>query len=295
LKNDLNPPVRIVRLRSHLKIGFHISIAKGFDWARQEAHRLHCDVLQLFVKNPRAWSEREWKPEERARFQRLSKEVMVFAHLSYLPNLARAKENALHMRAFVHEVESCIHLGIGSIVVHCGSSPAGGEETATAIGHAVDRVLQDYPISIVLENASGQGNSYGRTIGELARVFETVRCRDRLALCLDTAHLFQAGYNVRRRKTWDAIFGEVDRRLGKNKVALLHLNDSKTALDSKIDRHWHIGKGKIGLTAFRSILMDQRIASIPGVMETPKTGNMDEVNMGIVRSLLSPLVPGSSS
>jgi deoxyribonuclease IV len=116
-----------------------------------------------------------------------------------------------------------------------------------------------------------------------------------VSLCLDTAHIFEAGYDVRSRVAWKRILREARDHLGPEALGFFHLNDSKTPLGSNVDRHWHIGQGKIGLSAFRYLLNEQKFAHLGGVMETPKMGNMDDVNMKVMRSLLSPLVPGPFS
>jgi apurinic endonuclease APN1 len=137
---------------------------------------------------------------------------------------------------------------------------------------------------------AGQGNSIGKDFAELSQIFEGISAKERVSLCLDTAHLFASGYDVRRGETWQDIIDEVEERFGRDKIGFFHLNDSKTDLGSKVDRHWHIGKGRIGLGAFKIILNNSRFKNIMGVMETPKGDNMDEENMKVMRSLLSPLV-----
>lgn len=271
-----------------------MSISKGFDRAMAEAARLGCEVVQIFVKNPRSWEKKTWKEEDIQSFRRMHSRIPVFAHLSYLPNLAKIDVDARHLDGFSHEVELCLQLGIDSLVVHCGSRiqrEQGLEMTASAI----NGVLREHDIRILLENGSGQGNGIGAEVTDLARIFELVTDRDRVFLAVDTAHLFQTGYDIRFKKTWNALLSEVSRYFGVNKIGLFHLNDSKTPLASRVDRHWHIGKGCIGLAAFRFLLNDKRFAHLPGVMETPKMGKMDEENMKTMRSLLSPLVPRPSS
>jgi deoxyribonuclease IV len=278
-----------------LQIGFHLSISKGFDWTLKEAQRLQCNTVQVFVKNPRSWKKRELTDEEVEQFSLLAAEIPVAAHLSYLPNIAKTDEDESHMKGFMHEAMLCSQLGIDRIVVHCGSRKDRIKGIKFA-AQAIDRVLDEYSgLSVLLENAAGQGSSLGRDISELGAIFAMVRNTDRMFLCLDTAHLFEAGYDIRKKKTLDEIVSAIDRDFGENKVQLFHINDSKTPLGSNVDRHWHIGKGEIGLGAFKYILNNKRFAHLSGIMETPKMGNMDEENMRTVRSLLSPLMPGSFS
>jgi len=276
------------------KIGFHISIAGGFDEARREAKRLRCEVVQIFVKNPRSWAQKSWRDEEVEAFKRLSSEIPVFAHLSYLPNLAKIDGDERHMKGFIHEVRLCCELGIPAIVVHCGSREEKEKGIAMA-AQAVNRVLEGFDIQVLLENASGQGSSIGRNVDELAGIYGGIARKDKVFLCLDTAHLLQSGYDIRRKSVWNGLIGDIEGGIGKGKIMFFHLNDSSTAAGSRVDRHWHIGKGELGIEFFRLLLNDKRFAHLAGVMETPKMGKMDIRNMKVMRSLLSPLMSRSSS
>jgi len=277
-----------------MRIGFHLPIAKGFDHTLGEARRIGCEVVQIFVKNPRSWVEKHWADKDFEAFGRLSADLPVVAHLSYLPNIARSDEEPRNLAAFLHEARLAAELGIERMVVHCGSreSISRGIEVAAM---SVAEVLQRCSITVLLENAAGQGKALGRSVDELARVFETVGDRERVGFCLDTAHLFEAGYDVRRRPTWEAVMAELEARCGSGSLGFFHLNDSKTALGSAIDRHWHIGAGEIGAGCFRYLVNEKKLAHLGGVMETPKMGNMDEENMKTMKKLLSPLVSSPSS
>ena len=247
------------------------------------------------MKNPRSWKEKEWKDEDLDQFKMLAEEVPVSAHLSYLPNIAKTDEDERHIKGFMHEAELCTQLGIGHITVHCGSRKDRAKGINMA-AWAINMVLEKYSeLSILLENAAGQGDSLGRNIPELAAIFAKVKNRDRIFLCLDTAHLFESGYDIRTIETWDLIMLDISRDFGEDKVLLFHINDSRTRLGSNIDRHWHVGKGEIGIDAFKLIVNNKSFAHLSGVMETPKVGKMDEENMRVMRSLLSPLMPRSFS
>jgi apurinic endonuclease APN1 len=277
-----------------MKIGFHVSIAKGFDDALKGAKALGCEVVQVFVKNPRSWERRELSDADHAAFGRLSAELPVFAHLSYLPNLAKIDGDGRNLEGLLHEAALCERLGIASLVVHPGSHPdrlAGARMTA----EAVDRVHDRHDVTILIENTAGQGNVLGRDIEELARIYEGVSNKEKTLFCIDTAHLFESGCDIRKKGVWTGFLDEFERTLGPGRIGLFHLNDSKAAAGSHADRHWHIGQGEIGLKFFRMLVRDKRFAHLGGIMETPKMGNMDEVNMEVMRSLLPPLVPRSSS
>jgi apurinic endonuclease APN1 len=277
-----------------MHIGFHLQIAKGFEHARHEAERLKCEVAQIFVKNPRSWAEKSWSDRDRAAFARLSADLPVVGHLSYLPNIARSDEEPRNMRGLLHEAELCADLAIQQLVVHCGSRES-IEKGVDSVARSVGEVLEKYPISVLLENAAGQGNVIGKNIAELIAICERIGSPDRVGFCLDTAHLFESGYDVRRRSTWEEIIGQLGERCGPESIRFFHLNDSRTGLGSMVDRHWHIGKGEIGLECFRFLLSSKDLAHLGGVMETPKMGKMDEENMKTMRSLLPSLVSGPSS
>jgi len=277
-----------------MKIGFHISIAKGFDWTLEEANRLGCEVIQIFLRNPRSWRRKTWDDNDRRSFRDLSKSMPVFAHLTYLPNLAKIDEDDVHINGLVHEVELCEDLGINKIIVHCGSRQ-NRDKGIDMVSKAINYVTSKYRINILIENSAGQGNSIGKNIAELSKIFEKVENKKRVSLCLDTAHLFASGYDIRSPEAWKTLTSEIEDRFGLNKIGFFHLNDSKTDLGSRVDRHWHIGRGSIGVDAFKNILKDIRFKNLKGVMETPKVENMDEENMKVMRSLLSSLVSRPSS
>jgi deoxyribonuclease IV len=277
-----------------MHIGFHLPIGKGLEHAYREAEHLGCEVVQVFLKNPRGWAQKVWTDRDHEVFDRLFRDLPVVAHLSYLPNIAKADEEPKNRNGLLHEAELCAGLGIARMVVHCGSraDTRKGIETAA---WSVKEVLDRYPISLLLENSAGQGNVIGKNMEELAQIFEAIGDADRVGFCLDTAHLFESGYDVRRRPVWKSITDGLERRCGQGCIRFFHLNDSKTPLGSNVDRHWHIGKGEIGLRCFRYLINEKRFAHLGGVMETPKMGNMDEENMKTMKSLLSPLVSGSLS
>lgn len=277
-----------------MKIGFHLPIAKGFNHTRKEATRLGCEVAQIFVKNPRSWAKKTWADRDLEAFRELSAQLPVFAHLSYLPNIARCDEEPRNKSGLLHEAELCTQLGIGHLIVHCGSRE-NLEKGIDVTARCVEEVVTRFDLSVLLEGAAGQGSAVGKNLDELARIYERIDAPERTGFCLDTAHLFQAGYDVRRKSAWDDIMNDLDGRLGPGSIKFFHLNDSKTPLGSAVDRHWHIGQGEIGLECFRFLVNEKRLAHLGGVMETPKMGKMDEENMKTMRSLLSPLVSGSFS
>ena len=197
------------------------------------------------------------------------------------------------MEGFLHETSLAAELGIKYLVIHCGSNPD-QEKGVEVAARAIDQALDRFDISILLENAAGQGNTLGRNIPALGRIYRAVQQKEKVYVCLDTAHIYQSGYDIRQRKTWLRIVREIDEHFD-GRLLFFHLNDSKTPLDSNSDRHWHIGQGQIGLKAFKLLFKVQKFAHLAGVMETPKVGDMDYENMRVMRSLLSPLMSRSSS
>jgi deoxyribonuclease IV len=277
-----------------MKLGFHISISGGFDAALEGALKLGCEAIQIFVKNPRSWSERELADRDIEAFGRLSAVLPVYAHLSYLPNLAKIDDDERSLKGLLHEASLCARLGIRYLVAHPGSHPdksRGAQMTAMA----VNTVHDNYDLTVLIENTAGQGSALGADIAEMARLYEGIKNKEKALFCIDTAHLFQSGYVITAKNGWNDFLREFDRMLGIEKIGFFHLNDSKSPVGARVDRHWHIGEGEIGLKFFKQLLKDKRFAHLAGVMETPKMGNMDEVNMKVMRSLLPTLVPRSPS
>jgi deoxyribonuclease IV len=276
-----------------VRIGFHLPISKGFNVLYREAVRLQCEVVQIFVKNPRSWVAKTWTDKDREAFRQFDN-LPVVAHLSYLPNIARADEESRNLAALVHEAGLCSDLGIDRMIVHCGSRDNTRKGIMAAAG-CIEKVLEGSGITLLLENSAGQGNGIGSTVNELIDIWVAVGEKERLGFCLDSAHLFQAGYDVRDKDIWISIFDQIENQCATNAIKLFHLNDSKTSLGGGVDRHWHIGQGAIGLDCFQFLMNDKRLAHLEGVMETPKMGNMDEENMKTMRSLLSSLVSSPPS
>jgi len=277
-----------------MRIGFHISIARGFEWTLKEANRLGCEVIQIFLKNPRSWKKKTWTDNDFEAFQKLIYEIPVFAHLTYLPNLAKIDENEKNIKGLMHEVELCVNLGLNAMIVHCGAHHE-KLKGMKMVANAINRVISEYGINIYMENSAGQGHSLGSTFEELSIIYEKIEEKKKVFLCIDTAHLFASGYDIRTPESWQRVVTHIYKLFGENKIGFFHLNDSKADFASRIDRHWHIGKGKIGTDAFKVILNDMRFKNLKGVMETPMNDKMDEENMKVIRSLLSPLMPGPSS
>ena len=218
----------------------------------------------------------------------------VFGHTGYLINLAAppSENRDRSLKSLVQEIRLAAELGLPFLVLHPGAHLGAGEEAGLdQVVAGLDEVLgvtRDCPVRIALENTAGQGTCLGSQIEHLAAVFDRVKRPERLGLCLDTAHFFAAGYDIRTPKGWNAAIRRVQVLIGLKQVLAFHLNDSKTDLGSRVDRHAHIGQGKIGKEAFRSIVNDARFKKRPGCLETPKSESLKEdiENLVTLRSLV---------
>ncbi len=257
--------------------GSHLSIAGGMHKALLSAEQLGFDTVQVFTKNQQQWAAAplqadavaNWKSHcDRLKFSQ------TVSHDSYLINLG-SQDSALwdkSIDAFVHELERCGMLGIPFLVTHPGAHLGAGEDVGLKrVAEALDIVHQRVPAGVVtcLEITAGQGTSLGYKLEHLATIIELVDAPQRLAVCLDTAHLFAAGYDWRGRK-YAGFKKELEMTVGVDRVKVLHLNDSKKDLGSRVDRHDHIGRGKIGLEGFKPIVRDKDFKLVPKILETPK-------------------------
>jgi len=279
--------------------GSHLSIAGGMHNALLEAEKLGMDTVQVFTKNQQQW---KCRPLDHLTIESWTKEcgrlkwAHTVSHDSYLINLASPDE-ALWRKSidlFVEEVLRCRELGIPYLVAHPGAHVESGEEAGIRrIAKALDEVHAriDAPrVLTCLEITAGQGSSLGYKLEHLAEIIEKVKSPRRLGVCLDTAHLFAAGYDIRGRK-YGKFRKQLEATIGIERVKALHLNDSKKELGSRVDRHEHIGLGKIGIEGFRPILRDPAFRKIPKILETPKLKHpdgrqWDEVNLEVLRGLL---------
>jgi len=260
-----------------VKVGFHVSIAGSVDRAVDRAVGLGCNTFQIFTGNPRQWRTRALTSEETAAFtekMRVNAMSPVFGHLSYLPNLASPHDAVYSqsVKTLTVEVARCRRLAIPYLVIHLGSHLGAGVEVGcTRIISAIDRAVDGAAgrVTILLENSAGSRNSGGSSFEELAHIRGRVSDPARVGICLDTCHAFAAGYDLRSQTAVDTTLTTVDAILGLETLKLVHLNDSKGDLGSHLDRHEHIGVGRIGDEGFRSVL-HSRLSRLPLILETPK-------------------------
>jgi len=261
-----------------MKLGFHVSIQGGVDKAVDRADVIGCTTFQIFTQSPRMWKHRELREEEVKRFKDRLRETgidPVFSHMPYLPNLSTP--NPVNYRksvdTLIAEIRKCNQLGIRYLVTHLGSHLGSGpdrgiERIVEALNH-VFAVFDETP-TILLENTSGKTNEVGSTFHEISQIIERAES-DRVGVCLDTCHAYTRGYNIAKRQGLSEALNELDSHVGLGRLHLVHLNDARDPLGSRLDRHEHIGLGNIGEEGFK-VILNSELREVPMVMETP----MDE-------------------
>lgn len=274
-------------------IGSHISVAGGLYKAYQRADELNCEVMQVFTRNQRQWRIKALSMPEIEDFHRAalnSAVKRVVSHCSYLINLAGAPDvRSRSELALVAEIERCHQLGIEDVILHPGF--AGDESEELAIRRIVDSLLKvlaltgDKNVRILLETMAGQGSVIGARLGQLERMLTLLDWEKRVGICVDTCHVFAAGYDLRTGEAYERLISQIDSAVGYKRICCWHLNDSKAERGSNKDRHTHLGHGEIGLGMFTMLMGDKRFTEIPAILETPKDGLGDVGNLTILRKL----------
>lgn len=274
-----------------------MSIAGGLHEAAARAGAVRGTALQIFTSSSNQWRARTITEDEAAAFKKAVEAHGVrkaFAHDSYLINVGSANP-ALWKRslaALTGELERAEQLGLDYVVMHPGAHVGAGEESCFGqIAKALDEIhvrAKGYRAMICLEVTAGQGSCVGHRFPHMAEILKRVKEPERIGLCLDTCHLFAAGYDIRTKEGYEAMVAELEKEAGVSRVRCFHLNDAKKPLGSRVDRHEHIGKGCMGLEPFRMILNDPRFAGLPMVLETPKEDDLKEdiENLKVLRSLI---------
>ena len=273
-----------------------MSISGGVSMAIERARSIDCTAMQIFVKNNMQWFARPLSRMEIRAFLdhvRRGELLSVFGHASYLINLATTnlQFHANSIRALAEELVRADQLELPFLVLHPGAHLGAGEQAGLEkIVNSIDEVFRKIPnvkTKIALEITAGQGSCIGHRFEHLAHIIENVREPERLRVCLDTAHLFAAGYDISSESGVRKIFREFDRVIGRDRLVAIHVNDSKTPCGSRVDRHEHIGKGRMGLDVFRFIMRSPRFGKIPKVLETPKNKDLaeDVINLKVLRRL----------
>lgn len=263
-------------------VGAHVSAAGGVENAPLNAAAIGANAFALFTKNQRRWEAKPLTPESIARFREHCAQqgfgpAQILPHDSYLINLGHPDAEALEKsrRAFLDELQRCEQLGLDRLNFHPGSHLRQLSEEACLrrIAESINRALeQTQGVTAVIENTAGQGSNLGYRFEQLAAIIDQVEDKSRVGVCLDTCHTFAAGYDLRTAEACQATFAEFDRQVGFAYLRGMHLNDSKGALGSRLDRHHSLGQGEIGWAVFRYIMQDSRFEGIPLVLETIDPG-----------------------
>lgn len=279
-------------------LGAHFSIAKGLHNALYEAKSYKCNTVQIFTKNANTWKERRLTQDEIDLFDQARTKTgisIIASHTSYLINLAtyEKKKHAMSCMALKEELVRSSILNIPFVVLHPGSHMGSGEkEGICRIAASINEIFEENPditTRLLLETTAGQGSSIGHTFEQLESVMDKIENRDSVGICLDTCHIFAAGYDIRTAASYRKTIDNFDKIIGFQHLFLIHLNDSRKDLGSRVDRHEHIGKGFIGLKAFELFMNDKRFKDIPKIIETPKQKkgkDWDKENLERLRTLV---------
>jgi deoxyribonuclease-4 len=278
-------------------LGAHMSIAGGVPTAVERAMKIGCTTMQMFVKNNTQWKGKPLSEDDISTYKKLLSESSidpVVVHDTYLINLAATDKRILKKSraALKDELDRAEALGVAYLNFHPGSHIGAGErEGIKRIAESLNIIheqTQGYNVKSVLETTAGQGTAIGYRFEQLRAIIDGVDEKERMAVCVDTCHVFAAGYDISTVEGYEATFREFDEVIGLDRLVAFHVNDSKRELGSHVDRHEHIGKGKIGKAGFRFLMNDERFTNLPKILETPKGPEMKEDvrNMRVLRGLV---------
>ncbi len=277
-------------------LGSHMSTSGGIHRAFERGSSIGCTTMQVFVKNNTRWHGAPLTDADVANYKTAEAKATiapVVVHASYLINLCAV--NAVTLKssraAFVDELLRCSRLGIAALIFHPGAHMGAGEQNGiNAIADSLNEIHRISPglrVLSTLEGTAGQGSAIGYRFEHLRAIIDRVEEQQRMAVCIDTCHLFASGYDLSTESGWQKTMQEFDDVVGLHRLAAIHVNDSKRELGSRVDRHEHIGKGQIGLEGFRMLMNDPRLLGVPKILETEKSEDMHEdiENMRVLRSL----------
>lgn len=282
-------------------LGAHMPTAGGIVSCLTGGKAIGCTAVQLFTSSPRQWQHKPVDPEVAETFKRTQNELEIpftIAHDSYLINLAAPNPEILQksLDAFRAELERAEAYGIPWVVTHMGACMESTEdEGVQLLCESMSRILREtegMKVGIALETTAGQGTCLGHRFEHIARVVEGCQDNPRVGVCLDTCHIFVAGYDIRTEETYTQTFDAFNSIIGIDKLKAIHANDAKKPLGSKVDRHEHIGEGEIGMDAFNRLLNDPRMTHIPVIVETPDSDTMHAVNLAKLQRMASGETPG---
>jgi deoxyribonuclease-4 len=278
-----------------MRFGFHISIAGGFSRIVERAEARGCETIQFFSRNPRGWRYSPLCKREVEAFRssiQSSHLSPIFLHMPYLPNIASSKSKFYKrsIRSIATDLRRAEHLGAHYLIIHIGHRMESSEDQAIQdVSQGIDQAFEKVRngVILLLENTAGQGTEIGCTFDQIKKIIDGVHDHERMGVCLDTAHSFEAGYDLSNKDGIERTLEAFDQTLGLKRLHLLHLNDSKTPFGSRKDRHWHIGEGHIGREGFRCLVNHPLLNHLPGIMETPRKDTVEDLkNMKVIRSLV---------
>lgn len=271
--------------QAHMRVGLHVSISGSFSAAVDNAVERGCSAFQIFTRSPRMWTAKDIAKKDSQEFkEKLAASgidrLATVAHMPYLPNLA-SPNSATHAKSvsvLIKEVERCAELGIPYLVAHLGSHMGEGEEKGISqLVKAFEKAAETKnDVIILLENTAGQKNSVGSEFSQWAEIFSKLKPKNRFGVCFDTCHAFAYGYDLRTEKDVSDTFKKFDDTVGFENLKILHLNDSKGELGSNLDRHEHVGLGKIGERGMTAVVKLANKKDIPIILETPIDGTRDD-------------------
>jgi deoxyribonuclease-4 len=286
-----------------MRLGSHMKVTGGKHKALERAKELGCESMQIFIRSVRSWSSGPLKEKDVLKFlekkEELEKEIWpILSHNSYLINLASSDKEKLEKShlAMLDELIKAEQLKLNHVNIHPGVIPKeeekiGLKDALSSISNQINLLFDETKnsnVGILLETTAGQGTGLGSKFEDLKEIITMVKDKKRIGVCFDTSHAFAAGYDFTNKKKYEAMWNTFDDIIGLKFLLAFHLNDSETDLGSKVDRHAHIGKGKIKKEAFRLLLNDERFEALPGIIETPKGDDLkeDKMNLKTLRSLI---------
>lgn len=277
------------------RIGLHVSIAGGIYESLERARALGCNTMQIFSRNPRGWQASEFDPSDIGNFRSLKKEydiAPVAVHIPYIINLATPIDGLYKksITAYMEDVARADALGAEYFVTHLGSHVGTGENKGIRrFGDALNQIINKAKpkTMILLENTAGSGSCIGYRFEHIERIIDELDHPERVGVCLDTAHTFESGYDIKTKAGLEKTLKEFDKLVGLDKIKVVHFNDSLSTLGSHVDRHQHIGKGNIGLPALKRIINNPKLENAAFIMETPKETEMDDKkNLAMAKELI---------
>ena len=282
--------------KKEILLGAHVSIAGGLQNAIKAGEALDCNAIQIFVHSSRSWSVKTLTQKEINLFKNAKENSSIKAinaHSSYLINLGAKdpKIESKSIKTLINEVLICESLDIPYLVIHPGAHVGSGEQVCIKkIAKNLDTVFDAtaHKTIICLETTAGQGTNVGYTFEQIEQIISSTKHHKLIGVCIDTCHIFTAGYDLRTKKSYNDVIEHFDKIIGLNKLKVIHLNDCKSDLGAKVDRHENIGHGKIPLETFKLIMHDKRLFDIPKILETPEPADgspIYEKDLKLLKSL----------